>query len=151
MTDGILLAELQQDRSLKKYDAIILDEAHERSLNIDLLMGILKRLVLSRQELRLVITSATIDADRISQHFLHNDQPAPIITVSGRTYPVEMRYRPLASAAAEDETGRDIFDGICDAVGELSEIDHGDILIFLATEQDIRLATKRLRRHAAAG
>ena len=94
MTDGILLAELQRDRDLKKYDTIIIDEAHERSLNIDFLLGYLKRLLPRRPDLKLIITSATIDVERFAEHFA-----APVVEVSGRTYPVEVRYRPLIAAA----------------------------------------------------
>ena len=99
MTDGILLAELQRDRDLRRYDTIIIDEAHERSLNIDFLLGYLKRLLPRRPDLKLVITSATIDPDRFAAHFADGEAPAPVVEVSGRTYPVEVRYRPLVDAA----------------------------------------------------
>ncbi|MCW2775020.1 MAG: hrpA, partial [Nocardioides sp.] len=137
MTDGILLAELQRDRMLKKYDTIIIDEAHERSLNIDFLLGYLKRLLPKRPDLKLIITSATIDVDRFSQHF-----DAPIIEVSGRTYPVEIRYRPLMELSEDDDEGevvvRDQTEAIVDAVKELSGEGPGDILVFLPGEREIR-------------
>jgi ATP-dependent helicase HrpA len=132
MTDGILLAECNHDPYLNQYDTIIIDEAHERSLNIDFLLGYLKRLIKKRKDLKVIITSATIDPDRFSNHFYN----APVINVSGRTYPVEVRYRPYQSA--EDETSRTLQDGIIDAVNELSRIDRGDILVFLSGERDIR-------------
>jgi ATP-dependent helicase HrpA len=137
MTDGILLAELQRDRMLKKYDTIIIDEAHERSLNIDFLLGYLKRLLPRRPDLKLIITSATIDVDRFAQHF-----DAPVIEVSGRTYPVEARYRPLMDLDGQDEEGevvvRDQTEAIVDAVKELSGEGPGDILVFLPGEREIR-------------
>ena len=131
MTDGILLAEVQRDRMLTAYDVIILDEAHERSLNIDFLLGYLKQLLPRRPDLKLVITSATIDTERFSQHF----GDAPIVEVSGRSYPVEMRYRPIGEEAADD---RDQTQAICDAVEELAEEGPGDILVFLSGEREIR-------------
>ena len=119
MTDGILLAELQRDRDLRRYDTIIIDEAHERSLNIDFLLGYLKRLLPRRPDLKLIITSATIDVDRFAEHF-----DAPVVEVSGRTYPVEVRYRPLVELPEADEEGepivRDQTEAIVDAVRELS-------------------------------
>ncbi|WP_028643102.1 ATP-dependent RNA helicase HrpA [Nocardioides sp. URHA0020] len=137
MTDGILLAELQRDRMLKKYDTIIIDEAHERSLNIDFLLGYLKRLLPRRPDLKLIITSATIDVDRFAKHF-----DAPVIEVSGRTYPVEVRYRPLMAFDEEDEEGevvvRDQTEAIVDAVKELSAEGPGDVLVFLPGEREIR-------------
>src|SRR5690349_10790858 len=106
MTDGILLAELQRDRMLKRYDTIIIDEAHERSLNIDFLLGYLRQLLPKRPDLKLIITSATIDPERFAEHFSDRDgKPAPIVEVSGRTYPVEVRYRPLVELPEEDEEG----------------------------------------------
>lgn len=151
MTDGILLAETQSDRFLDDYDTIIVDEAHERSLNIDFLLGYLKRLLPKRRDLRVIITSATIDAARFAEHFSVNDQPAPVLQISGRTYPVEIRYRPLegddtpgAGQATEDIEPRDWLDGVSDAVEELAAKDSGHILIFLPTERDIREATKKL-------
>lgn len=143
MTDGILLAETQGDRFLDQYDAIILDEAHERSLNIDFLLGYLKRLLPKRRDLRLIITSATIDAERFANHFSSEGGPAPIIEVSGRSYPVETRYRSLATDDEGNEA--DMLDGIADAVDELCREGRGDILVFLPTERDIRDAAKRLR------
>src|SRR5207342_716043 len=135
MTDGILLAELQRDRQLRRYDTIIIDEAHERSLNIDFLLGYLKQLLPRRPDLKLVITSATIDPERFAQHFADRDgQPAPIIEVSGRTYPVEIRYRPLVELPEEDDEGepvvRDQTEAIVEAVRELSAEGAGDILVF---------------------
>ncbi len=143
MTDGILLAELQRDRQLRRYDTIIIDEAHERSLNIDFLLGYLKRLLPRRPDLKLIITSATIDPERFAAHFADRDgEPAPIIEVSGRTYPVEVRYRPLIEQPEEDEEGeavvRDQTDAIVDAVRELSAEGAGDILVFLPGEREIR-------------
>ncbi|HEU5454191.1 MAG TPA: ATP-dependent RNA helicase HrpA, partial [Nocardioides sp.] len=143
MTDGILLAELQRDRQLRRYDTIIIDEAHERSLNIDFLLGYLKRLLPRRPDLKLIITSATIDPERFAAHFAdRHGKPAPIIEVSGRTYPVEVRYRPLIEHAEEDEEGeavvRDQTEAIVDAVKELSAEGAGDILVFLPGEREIR-------------
>lgn len=137
MTDGILLAELQRDRELSKYDTIIIDEAHERSLNIDFLLGYLKRLLPRRPDLKLIITSATIDVDRFADHF-----DAPVVEVSGRTYPVEIRYRPLLEVGEADEDGevvqRDQTEAISEAVRELSGEGPGDILVFLPGEREIR-------------
>ncbi|MGW0574492.1 ATP-dependent RNA helicase HrpA [Streptomyces sp. NPDC002920] len=133
MTDGILLAEIQTDRELRAYDTIIIDEAHERSLNIDFLLGYLARLLPRRPDLKVVITSATIDPERFSRHF----GEAPIIEVSGRTYPVEVRYRPLLEEDAED-ADRDQITAICDAVEELQAEGQGDILVFLSGEREIR-------------
>jgi ATP-dependent helicase HrpA len=133
MTDGILLTELQRDRRLSRYDTIIVDEAHERSLNIDFILGYLKRLVRQRRDLKVIITSATIDPERFSQHF----DGAPIVEVSGRTYPVEIRYRPFG-AAVDGEEARDQTDAICEAVTELSGEGRGDILVFLSGEREIR-------------
>ncbi|MBO0846663.1 MAG: ATP-dependent RNA helicase HrpA [Nocardioides sp.] len=143
MTDGILLAELQRDRQLRRYDTIIIDEAHERSLNIDFLLGYLKRLLPRRPDLKVVITSATIDPERFAAHFAdRRGRPAPIIEVSGRTYPVEIRYRPLVELPEEDEEGdavvRDQTEAIVDAVRELSREGVGDVLVFLPGEREIR-------------
>ncbi len=143
MTDGILLAELQRDRQLKKYDTIIIDEAHERSLNIDFLLGYLKRLLPRRPDLKLVITSATIDVERFSQHFADAaGRPAPVVEVSGRTYPVEIRYRPLVDVLEDDDEGeaivRDQTEAIVDAVKELGREGDGDVLVFLPGEREIR-------------
>ncbi|MGC9543373.1 ATP-dependent RNA helicase HrpA [Streptomyces sp. UG1] len=133
MTDGILLAEIQTDRELRAYDTIIIDEAHERSLNIDFLLGYLAQLLPRRPDLKVVITSATIDPERFSRHF----GDAPIIEVSGRTYPVEVRYRPLLEEDSED-TDRDQITAITDAVEELMGEGKGDILVFLSGEREIR-------------
>jgi ATP-dependent helicase HrpA len=162
MTDGILLAELQRDRQLRRYDTIIIDEAHERSLNIDFLLGYLKRLLPQRPDLKLVITSATIDPERFARHFADGrGRPAPIIEVSGRMYPVEIRYRPLLLSLRDGPTGaspgraagapgeeavddegekivRDQTEAIVDAVRELSHEGPGDVLVFLPGEREIR-------------
>ncbi|AYC05396.1 ATP-dependent RNA helicase HrpA [Vibrio cholerae] len=133
MTDGILLAEIQNDRFLNQYDTIIIDEAHERSLNIDFILGYLKQLLPRRPDLKVIITSATIDPERFSKHFSN----APIIEVSGRTYPVEVRYRPLAGDD-DSESDRDQLEGIFQAVDELCDEGLGDILIFMNGEREIR-------------
>ncbi|MDT0270078.1 ATP-dependent RNA helicase HrpA [Streptomyces sp. DSM 44915] len=142
MTDGILLAELQQDRELRQYDTIIIDEAHERSLNIDFLLGYLAQLLPRRPDLKVIITSATIDPERFADHFRDAaGAPAPIVSVSGRTYPVEVRYRPLLEETAGDESGdvdRDQVTAIGDAVDELLAEGPGDILVFLSGEREIR-------------
>jgi ATP-dependent helicase HrpA len=140
MTDGILLAELERDRSLRRYDTIIIDEAHERSLNVDFLLGYLHRLLPRRPDLKLIITSATIDPERFSRHF----GGAPVIEVSGRTYPVEVRYRPVGLDADDD---RDQTQGILDAVDELCREGPGDILVFLSGEREIRDTADALRIH----
>ncbi len=139
MTDGILLAEIQQDPMLLKYDTLIIDEAHERTLNIDFLLGYLKKLVQKRTDLKVIITSATIDVDRFSKHF--ND--APIIEVSGRTFPVELRYRPWA------DLYEDVNEAIVESIGEIlheSKGKGGDILIFLSGERDIREASHAIKK-----
>ncbi|GGV72592.1 ATP-dependent RNA helicase HrpA [Streptomyces massasporeus] len=133
MTDGILLAEIQTDRELRAYDTIIIDEAHERSLNIDFLLGYLAQLLPKRPDLKVVITSATIDPERFSRHF----GDAPIVEVSGRTYPVEVRYRPLLEEDGDD-ADRDQITAISDAVEELQKEGKGDILVFLSGEREIR-------------
>ncbi|MEZ5950868.1 MAG: ATP-dependent RNA helicase HrpA [Planctomycetaceae bacterium] len=145
MTDGILLAETQGDRFLEAYDTLIIDEAHERSLNIDFLLGYIQRLLPRRPELRLIITSATIDAARFSEHFSLGGQPAPVLEVSGRTFPVELRYRP--PVADEDSDEPDWKSAFTAAVDELSREKRGDILAFLPTEREIREAAKLLRGH----
>ena len=170
MTDGILLAEMQKDRLLRQYDTIIIDEAHERSLNIDFILGYLRQLLPKRPDLKVIVTSATIDPQRFANHFADKSgKPAPVIEVSGRTYPVEMRYRPLnennqqsdhqqnksdekqASANDGSYEGKDIISGILDAVDELSALtnDHqgqGDILIFLNGEREIRDTAQALNK-----
>ena len=152
MTDGILLAEIQNDPLLRRYDTLIIDEAHERSLNIDFILGYLARLLPQRPDLKVIITSATIDSERFAAHFGVEGRPAPIIEVSGRTYPVEIRYRPLdgvepepdssqtnsAAANASTDEPRDQVTGVLDAVDELMALGPGDILVFLAGERDIR-------------
>ncbi|WP_262964021.1 ATP-dependent RNA helicase HrpA [Methylobacter psychrophilus] len=152
MTDGILLAESQNDPYLSQYDTIIIDEAHERSLNIDFLLGYLKWLLPKRPDLKVIITSATIDPQRFSTHFNN----APIIEVSGRTYPVDMRYRPIeqkeeddnqSARTALDETSDDLQNAILDAVDELYRDLRGDILIFLSGEREIRETTDSLKKH----
>ncbi|KGV56684.1 ATP-dependent RNA helicase HrpA [Burkholderia pseudomallei] len=165
MTDGILLAETQTDPLLKAYDTLIIDEAHERSLNIDFLLGYLRQILPRRPDLKLIVTSATIDAERFARHFGSDERPAPVIEVSGRLYPVEVRYRPIADdrpAAvrhAEDassgrdraksarEAERDLMDGIVDAVDELCREGPGDVLVFLPGEREIRDAAEALRKH----
>ena len=141
MTDGILLAETQTDRYLTAYDTIIIDEAHERSLNIDFLLGYLKQLLPRRPDLKVIITSATIDAERFSQHF----NGAPVLEVSGRTYPVEILYRPLTSKD-EDDAEVELTDAIVDAADELARHGEGDILVFLPGEREIREAAEALRK-----
>ncbi|WP_341314992.1 ATP-dependent RNA helicase HrpA [Paraburkholderia sp. IMGN_8] len=165
MTDGILLAETQTDPLLKAYDTLIIDEAHERSLNIDFLLGYLKEILVKRPDLKLIVTSATIDADRFARHFGSEEKPAPVIEVSGRLYPVEVRYRPVAedspavkaaegsSASSRErpktqrETDRDLMEAIVDAVDELCREGPGDVLVFLPGEREIRDAAEALRKH----
>ena len=171
MTDGILLAESQHDPLLKAYDTIIIDEAHERSLNIDFLLGYLKRLLHKRKDLKVIITSATIDAERFANHFAIDGKPAPVIEVSGRLFPVEIRWRPLEdprekirddkngsasargerSAREEREADEDrLYEAISDAVDELSRVKQGhgsgDVLVFLPGEREIRDAAEVLRK-----
>ncbi|AOY93541.1 ATP-dependent RNA helicase HrpA [Cupriavidus sp. USMAA2-4] len=159
MTDGILLAETQNDPLLRAYDTIIIDEAHERSLNIDFLIGYLRQILPRRPDLKVIITSATIDAQRFAEHFTLQGKPAPVIEVSGRLYPVEVRYRPIQQdapgtpgtagdphkAAAARE--RDLYDGIVDAVDELCRLGAGDVLVFLPGEREIRETAEALRKH----
>jgi ATP-dependent helicase HrpA len=147
MTDGILLAELQSDPYLDHYDTIIVDEAHERSLNIDFLLGYLKQLSAKRQDLKIIITSATIDAARFSEHFAGEQGPAPIVEVSGRTYPVEVRWQPVESDDAEP----DWIEAALRVVDELACIDGGDMLIFMPTERDIHETAKSLRGRTLPG
>ena len=183
MTDGILLAESQRDPLLKRYDTLIIDEAHERSLNIDFLLGYLKQLLPRRPDLKLIITSATIDAERFASHFAtdfaagppqdkaapsEGSKPAPVIEVSGRLYPVELRYRPVQqllsddAAAAPQRKGssnerlsgdeeRDLIDAIVDAVDECARQGPGDVLVFLPGEREIRESAEALRKHHPVG
>src|SRR3954471_2407012 len=144
MTDGILLAEIQRDRLLTRYDTIIVDEAHERSLNIDFILGYLKELLPRRPDLKVIITSATIDPERFARHF----DDAPIVEVSGRTYPVEVRYRPLDETEDDEESDgepKDQIQGICEAVEELAHEGDGDVLVFLSGEREIRDTAEALR------
>ncbi|WP_432394028.1 ATP-dependent RNA helicase HrpA [Pseudarthrobacter sp. L19] len=166
MTDGILLAEIQRDKLLRKYSVIIIDEAHERSLNIDFILGYLKRILPQRPDLKVIITSATIDPERFAKHFGGEEEPAPIVEVSGRTFPVEIRYRPLSAPAggpgADDGDGegtasddeleedRDPLDAVCDAVDELALEAPGDILIFFSGEREIRDAAEALNARIQA-
>ena len=144
MTDGILLAETQSDRFLEQYDLIIVDEAHERSLNIDFLMGYLKQILAKRKDLKLIITSATIDTERFAEHFTFSaDSPVPIINVEGRTYPVEVRYQPPDETS--DGKPAEMDEHIVSVCRELASVDDGDMLIFLPTESDIRNVSKKLR------
>lgn len=145
MTDGILLAETQGDPLLKAYDTIIIDEAHERSINIDFLLGYLKGLLKKRPDLKVIVTSATIDSERFAKHFAdEKGRPAPVLTVSGRTYPVEIRYRPIED---EDETDdKSLMNAISDACDELTREGPGDILVFLPGEREIREAAEALVR-----
>ena len=147
MTDGILLAEIQRDRELRRYDTVIIDEAHERSLNIDFLLGYLKSLLPRRPDLKLVVTSATIDTARFAAHF----DDAPVVEVTGRTYPVEVRYRPLVDPDRPDDEERDQVQGVLDAVDELlaEGSGDGDVLVFLSGEREIRDTADGLRAHLA--
>ncbi|MBV8211319.1 MAG: ATP-dependent RNA helicase HrpA [Burkholderiaceae bacterium] len=150
MTDGILLAETQRDPLLRAYDTIIIDEAHERSLNIDFLLGYLHQLLPKRPDLRLIVTSATLDAERFARHFAF-PQPAPVIEVSGRLYPVEIRWRPVRADEADDADDRTLMDAIVDAVDELALAGRGDTLVFLPGEREIREAAEALRKHHPPG
>lgn len=158
MTDGVLLNEIQRDALLRGYDTIIIDEAHERSLNIDFLLGYLKRLLPRRPDLKLIITSATIDPESFAQHFCDGDgNPAPIIEVSGRTFPVEIRYRPLTREVVDPATGEvteedtDPLDGLIAACDELTRAGDGDILCFFSGEREIRDAAEALESHFSSG
>ena len=158
MTDGILLAETQSDPLLRAYDTIIVDEAHERSLNIDFLLGHLRQILPRRPDLKVIVTSATIDADRFAAHFAIGGVPAPVLQVSGRLYPVEIRWRPF-----EESRDHDLGDAICDAVDELwrgtlgsgaggvAAAGSGDVLVFLPGEREIRDAAEKLRKHHPPG
>jgi ATP-dependent helicase HrpA len=145
MTDGILLAETQTDEQLLQYDTLIIDEAHERSLNIDFLLGYVKQLLPKRPDLKLIVTSATLDAQRFSEHFGN----APVIEVSGRLYPIEIRCRPVRNDAGAKD--RDLSDAIVDAVDEACRAGSGDILVFLPGEREIREAAEALRKHHPPG
>jgi ATP-dependent helicase HrpA len=140
MTDGILLTEMQRDRLLLRYDTLIIDEAHERSLNVDFILGYLKQLLPRRPDLKVIVTSATIDPERFSRHFAHSQDPAgaSVLEVSGRTYPVEVRYRPLADPDRPELEARDQIQAILDSVDELRAEGPGDILVFLSGEREIR-------------
>ena len=165
MTDGILLAETQGDPLLSAYDTLIIDEAHERSLNIDFLLGYLRQVLARRPELKLIVTSATLDAERFARHFGSEGKPAPVIEVSGRLYPIEMRYRPVerdeprparpGEASPRPESrgpDRDLYDALVDAVDEAHRSGPGDVLVFLPGEREIREAAEALRKaHHAAG
>ena len=170
MTDGILLAESQSDRFFNRYEVLIVDEAHERSLNVDFLLGMLKRVLERRRDLKLIITSATIDAERFAQHFADVKGPAPIVQVSGRTYPIEIRYRPVDELKERREAARllgegsatqnrtrdfddeDAFDAsLVDAVDELARLGKGDMLIFMPTERDIFDTAKLLKGRSIPG
>ncbi len=147
MTDGVLLAEIQRDRMLRRYDTLIIDEAHERSLNIDFLLGYLKQLLAKRPDLKLIVTSATIDTQRFSEHFGAPGAPAPVIEVSGRSYPVEMRYRPYGDIGDDGVTDdRDQVQAVLDAVDELAHEGEGDVLVFLSGEREIHDIADALRR-----
>ncbi len=146
MTDGILLAETQGDPLLRRYDTLIIDEAHERSLNIDFLLGYLCRILPKRPDLKVIVTSATIDADRFARHFAGRHGPAPVIQVSGRMFPVEQRWRPF-----EDSRDYDLNHAIADAVDELWREGAGDVLVFLPGEREIRDAAEHLRNHHPPG
>jgi len=147
MTDGMLLAEVQHDRQLLEYDTLIIDEAHERSLNIDFLLGYLKGLLPRRPELKLIVTSATIDPGRFARHFAGPDgTPAPVIEVSGRTYPVEVRYHPPADDESAGERDDAMQQAISDAVAELAREGRGDVLVFLSGEREIRETAETLRK-----
>ena len=150
MTDGILLAEIGTDRNLTRYDTLIIDEAHERSLNIDFILGYLRQLLPRRPDLKVIITSATIDPERFAEHFKdqRTQAPAPIVEVSGRTYPVEVRYRPINDQERDHDEDRDQVTAVTDAIGELEREGPGDILVFLSGEQEIRDTADALKGRA---
>ena len=148
MTDGVLLSEMHRDRLLRRYDTLIIDEAHERSLNIDFLLGYIRQLLPQRPDLKVIVTSATIDTERFAHHFAVDGidapiVPAPIVEVTGRTYPVEVRYRPFG---AERDDDRDQVQAIIDAVAELGREGPGDVLVFLSGEREIHDTADALRR-----
>jgi ATP-dependent helicase HrpA len=149
MTDGILLAETQGDPLLAAYDTLIIDEAHERSLNIDFLLGYIRQLLPKRPDLKVIITSATLDADRFARHFGTGDAPAPVIEVSGRMYPVELRYRPLKTAGEDADDEEELEDAIVGAAEDLWRGGPGDILVFLPGEREIRETADLLHRSLA--
>lgn len=171
MTDGILLAETQGDPMLSAYDTLIIDEAHERSLNIDFLLGYLRQLLPRRPDLKVIITSATLDAERFARHFAKGDKPAPVVEVSGRLYPIEIRYRPIEEEEAgavqqrsandrrlqrrddrrSQESKKDLYEAIVDAVRELQREGPGDVLVFLPGEREIREAAEALRKDHLPG
>lgn len=154
MTDGILLAETQGDRFLHQYDTLIIDEAHERSLNIDFLLGYVRQLLPRRPDLKVIITSATIDTERFAAHFANARGPAPIIEVSGRTYPVEVRYRPRETRVEDNgsrEAGDELTEAIVRAVDEAAAEGPGDVLVFLPGEREIRETAEALRKHHVPG
>src|SRR3954466_11839627 len=146
MTDGILLAETQNDPLLRAYDTLIIDEAHERSLNIDFLLGYLRQILPRRPDLKIVVTSATIDGDRFSKHFASARAPAPVLHVSGRMFPVEQRYRPF-----EESREYGLNEAIADGVDELWRQGTGDVLVFLPGEREIRDAAEAWRSHHPPG
>ena len=147
MTDGILLAETQSDRFLDAYNAIIIDEAHERSLNIDFLLGYLRRLQGKRADLKIIITSATIDAERFATHFAGEEGPAPIVNVEGRGYPVEMRYLPWEDVVEDVQRGYDLSQHVIAGIEAAGRANSGDTLVFLPTERDIREVSHRVSGH----
>jgi ATP-dependent helicase HrpA len=167
MTDGILLAETQGDPLLAAYDTLIIDEAHERSLNIDFLLGYLRQLLPKRPDLKVIVTSATLDAERFANHFAVDGKPAPVIEVSGRLYPIELRYNPIddeddaerpalragvrVSEKRNANPNRDLYEAICDAVAELQREGPGDVLVFLPGEREIREAAEALRKNHPPG
>ena len=151
MTDGILLNELHRDRDLRGYDTLIIDEAHERSLNVDFILGYLAQLLPRRPDLKVIVTSATIDTARFAEHFGVEGTPAPVFVVEGRTYPVEVRYRPFGGDDPDDPNDdRDQVRAVIDAVDELAAEGPGDVLVFLSGEREIHDVADALRAHAEA-
>jgi len=149
MTDGILLAETQRDRFLEQYEVIIIDEAHERSLNIDFLLGYIKQSMAKRPDLKIIITSATIDTQRFAEHFSGPENPVPIINVEGRTYPVDIVYRDPAETTGMKNP--DVHEAIVEAVKDRARNDDGDMLVFLPTENDIRAVSRKLKGACTQG